>query len=175
MKNKWIYTKRVFLALICAAVLFIGCSPEKEMDISQDKSKAQQPEETKPVEDSKAEADSSETITIYAQLFTEHTKGPVKFTHDKHSKEYKVACNDCHHIYENGKNVWKEGMEVDKCEVCHNEPTVKREKTLSPDVQKKNLKLAFHNNCRACHRKIKSEDPAIKAPTTCSGCHDKLN
>ena len=172
MKNKWIYTKCFFIALMCAAVFFIGCTPEK--DISQNKSNAQQAEETKPVEDRKEESDSSETITIYAQLFTEHTKGPVKFTHDKHGKDYKIACHECHHVYDNGKNVWKEGMDVDKCEVCHNEPTVKREKTLPPDLQKKNLKLAFHNNCRVCHRKIKSDNPAVKAPTTCSGCHIKL-
>lgn len=168
------FTKYFFVTLICVAVFFVGCAPEKEKDMTEDKSSAQQTGKTKPAEDNKEEA-SSETITIYAKLFTEHTKGPVKFTHETHKKNYKIACNDCHHVYENGKNVWKKGMDVDKCEVCHNEPTVKREKTLPPDLQKKNLKLAFHNNCRVCHRKIKSENPDIKAPTTCSGCHEKLN
>jgi len=161
MKNKRIYSNRVFLALICAAAFVIVCAPEKEMDASQDKTKSQQ------------KVSSSETITIYAKLFKKHTKGPVKLTHDKHSKDYKIACNECHHVYENGKNVWKEGKDVDKCEVCHNEPTVKREKTLPPDLQKKNLKMAFHNNCRACHKKIKKENPAIKAPTKCNECHKK--
>ncbi|MCJ7773077.1 MAG: cytochrome c family protein, partial [Desulfobacterales bacterium] len=171
MKNKSIYIKRVFPALICAAIFFIGCTPEKEMEISQDKNKTQQTEETKPVKDSKEDAASTELITIYARLFPEHTKGPVKFAHDKHGKDYKIACNECHHIYDNGQNVWKEGIKVEKCEICHNEPTIKSENTLPPDVQKKNLKLAFHNNCRVCHKKLKSDNPTSKAPTTCSGCH----
>ena len=175
MKNKWIYTKRVFVALICTVVFFIGCTPEKETDIQQDNIASEQITGTKPREDIKEEGTAStELITIYAQLFTKHTKGPVTFPHDRHTKEFNIACNECHHIYDNGQNVWKEGMEVEKCEVCHNEPTIKGENTLPPDVQKKNLKLAFHNNCRVCHRKLKSENPTSKAPTTCSGCHEKI-
>ena len=165
--------KCFFTILAFSTVFFVGCAPEKEQGIAEDKSTAQQTEETKPVEDSKEDTASSETITIYAKLFTEHTKGPVRFTHDKHGKDYKIACNECHHIYENDKNIWNEEIKVEKCEVCHNEPTVKREKTLPEDLQKKNLKLAFHNNCRMCHRKMKSENPDSKAPTTCSGCHEK--
>jgi hypothetical protein len=173
------------MGLVVLTVLFIGCSPESEKNIPQNESSTLQTGEVKPVEESKEGEDSAKTIVseegtslkiikIYAKLFTEHTKGPVMFTHDKHNKEYNIACNDCHHVYENGKNIWKEGMKVDKCEVCHNEATVKREKTLPPDLQKKNLKLAFHNNCRMCHRKIKRENPESKAPTTCSGCHEKI-
>jgi hypothetical protein len=158
MKNKRIYYNRVFLAIICAAVFFIVYTPVKEMDASQSQ---------------KTEASPSETITIYAKLFKKHTKGPVTFTHGKHVEDYKIACQECHHVYQNGKNVWKKEMKVEKCEVCHNEPTVKREHTLPPDLKKKNLKLAFHNNCRACHKKTKKENPETKAPTKCGECHKK--
>jgi hypothetical protein len=171
MQNPKLCTKCICLAFIYAAIFLFGCAPDTEQNLPQEESVQQQPEKTTPAEDPKAA--SSETITIYAQLFNKHTKGPVKFTHDKHGKDYKITCNECHHVYNNGTNVWKEGMDVEKCEICHNEPTVKKEKTLPLDVQKKNLKLAFHNNCKACHRKIKNEKPASKAPTTCSGCHEK--
>ena len=110
-------------------------------------------------------------IVILSPLWKEHTRPGVNFSHEKHEKEYKIACNECHHIYENGKNVWKKGMPVAKCEACHNEETVKGETKLSPDEKKKNLKLAFHGNCQGCHRKLKREDAASKAPTVCSKCH----
>ncbi len=110
-------------------------------------------------------------IIILSPLWKEHTRGGVAFTHENHEKKYKVECDECHHVYENGKNVWKKGIPVSKCEVCHNEGTVKGETKLSPDVKKKNLKLAFHGNCQGCHRKLKRENPESKAPTVCSKCH----
>jgi hypothetical protein len=112
-------------------------------------------------------------ILILSPLWKEHTRPGVAFTHENHERKYRVACNECHHIYENGKNVWKKGMPVSKCEVCHNEGTVKGETKLSPDVKKKNLKLAFHGNCQGCHRKLKREDSESKAPTVCSKCHSR--
>jgi hypothetical protein len=76
---------------------------------------------------------------------------------------------------ENGKNVWKEGDKVQKCMECHNEPTVKGEKKLPKDKQKLNLKLAFHNNCQGCHKKLKKKDKTKykDIPTTCIKCHPK--
>jgi hypothetical protein len=41
------------------------------------------------------------------------------------------------------------------------------------DSQKRKLKLAFHKNCRTCHRKIKKENPRTSAPITCGKCHEK--
>ena len=64
-------------------------------------------------------------------------------------------------------------MPVEKCEACHNELTVKGERKLALDVKKKNLKLAFHDNCRACHKELRKENPETKAPTKCSQCHEK--
>jgi Class III cytochrome C family len=116
-------------------------------------------------------AEAPDEITIKSALWPSPTKTAPQFTHKKHATEHKVACNECHHVYKDGKNVWKEGDQVDKCAKCHDEPTIQAEKKLPPDQQKKNLKLAFHNNCIPCHQKLKKENPATKAPVTCAQCH----
>ena len=112
-------------------------------------------------------------FAIASDLWENKTKGAPIFTHEKHVKVHKVACNECHHIYEDGKNTWKEGMTVARCGACHDEPTIKNETKLPPEDQKKNLKLAFHNNCRACHKTLKKENPETNAPVTCKQCHPK--
>ena len=56
-----------------------------------------------------------------SKLFPEHTKAIVTFTHKKHNVDYKIACADCHHDYKDGKNVWKDGDEVKRCDACHTE------------------------------------------------------
>lgn len=122
-----------------------------------------------------AEQKAPEVIDIQAKLWSEHTKGPVNFHHKKHQEEYKIKCDQCHHVYKDGKNTWKEGDKVQKCEECHNEPTIKGEKKLSADKQKLNLKIAFHENCQGCHKEMKKKDKAKygKIPTTCIKCHTK--
>ena len=114
-----------------------------------------------------------DTVTIKAALWPSPTKPPVQLSHKKHAEEYKIACAECHHKYEGGKNVWKEGDKVDKCMTCHNEPTIEGEKKLSEAQQKLNLKLAFHGNCQECHKKTKKDNPSTKAPVVCTGCHVK--
>ena len=116
-----------------------------------------------------------ETMDLLSTLWSEHTKGPVKFSHKKHHDEYKINCAECHHVYEDGKNIWKEGDKVQKCMECHNEPTIKGEKKLPKDKQKLNLKLSYHTNCQGCHKKLKKEDKKKygKIPTTCIKCHTK--
>jgi len=164
---------RVFpLAVICITILVLGCSSDKKEKPSSDMNAPQKIEDQTPASDSTVMT-SEGVITLYADLFTTHTKGPVMFPHDKHQKEFNIACNECHHIYENGKNVWNKDLKPAKCETCHTEPTVIKEKSLSLDLQKKNLKLAFHNKCLGCHRKRKAENPELKSPTTCTGCHKK--
>jgi len=122
-----------------------------------------------------AEQKAPDVIDLQASLWKEHTKGPVNFHHKKHQDDYKIKCDQCHHVYKDGKNTWKEGDKVQKCQECHNEPTVTGEKKLSPDKQKLNLKLAFHENCQGCHKEMKKKDKAKygKIPTTCIKCHTK--
>ena len=124
-----------------------------------------------------AEQKVAETMEIQSKLWKTHTKGPVPFSHKKHSEEYGAKCEDCHHVIKDGKNVWKEGDKVQKCMECHNEPTIKGEKKLPKDKQKLNLKLAFHNNCQGCHKKLKNKDKEKykNIPTTCIKCHPKKN
>jgi hypothetical protein len=99
-------------------------------------------------------------ITINNTAYKNDTKGPVLFHHSKHSKDYKAACTECHHVYKDGKNVWKEGDDVQKCSVCHDP-----EKDQGKAVK---LQAAFHNNCKDCHKKSGKDT----APSTkCNGCH----
>ena len=97
-------------------------------------------------------------------------KGPVKFSHEKHVKEYKVACNECHHIYKDGKNVWKPGQSVEKCAECHNPIKKKGQKPMS-------LMLAYHKNCMGCHKKLAKEgkisQQQYKKLRKCNTCHAK--
>ena len=116
-------------------------------------------------------ADAPDSITLKPGLWANLTKAPVVLSHKKHAEEYKIACADCHHVYKDGKNVYKQGDAVDKCDKCHTEPTIQGEKKLPPDQKKLNLKLAYHDNCIGCHQKLKKEKPDSKIPVTCAQCH----
>jgi hypothetical protein len=122
-----------------------------------------------------AAQEAPDTFVIKATLWKEHTKSGVEFSHKKHATEYGGKCTECHHVYKDGKNVFKEGDKVQKCQECHNEPTIKGEKKLPDAQQKLNLKLAFHGNCQGCHKDLKKKDKAKYAniPTTCIKCHPK--
>lgn len=106
--------------------------------------------------------DAPDTVKIYESSIKDHKKGPVNFSHKKHSAEYKVACAECHHLYKDGKNTWKEGDPVQKCSssTCH-------------DAEKKQgnadkLNLAYHKNCQTCHKELKGKEAPWKK---CADCH----
>ncbi len=88
------------------------------------------------------------------------TKSPVAFTHTKHTTDHKVKCDNCHHVYKDKKQVWKEGDKVQKCAECHTSPKENQGETLS-------LMNAYHKNCRDCHKEQK------KGPAKCDECHPK--
>ena len=114
-----------------------------------------------------------DTVTIANEGYKKDKKPPVPLSHKAHSTDKKygpVQCADCHHVYKDGKNVWKEGDHVDKCSKCHN--AIKKGKG---DYY---LKKAFHNNCQKCHKKLakeaKKEGKTSNAPfKKCKGCHVK--
>jgi hypothetical protein len=98
------------------------------------------------------------------------------FNHKKHSEDYKVACTDCHHVYKEKKNMWKQGNPVKKCQECHNIVDLAKKK------DPMSLYAAYHNNCLGCHKALKKEwkatgkaagKPKPKAPTGCTKCHKK--
>lgn len=110
--------------------------------------------------------DIPEEITIDDQGFKVKRRGPVPFPHLSHAEDYGIACKECHHYYEDGKNVWKEGDPVNKCIDCH-DPN-------ENDGNIKNLRLAFHRNCKTCHQNMAKEGITEDAPyKKCSGCHEK--
>lgn len=109
-------------------------------------------------------ADVPDEITISNEGYKTDKKGPVKFFHKKHHVEYKVACTECHHIYKDGKNVLKEGDPIKKCSECHS-PLKKEGNVLK-------LNLAYHKNCKNCHKKAAEEGK--NAPfKKCNDCHQK--
>jgi hypothetical protein len=115
-----------------------------------------------------------DTMTMDSKVFAKHTKTLVTFNHKKHNVDYKLACTECHHHFEGGKNVWKEGDEVKKCDVCHTEakaPTGKEAPKLSKkeEIQKYYFS-AIHENCVGCHKDLKKAAKPT-GPTACKDCH----
>jgi hypothetical protein len=123
-----------------------------------------------------ATQEAPENIVMESKVFGKHKKGLVTFTHKKHSADYKIPCADCHHVYKDGKNVWKEGDEVQKCAACHSEakaPTGKDAPKLSKAEKiEKYYYSAIHENCMGCHKDLKKEGKPT-GPTSCKDCHPK--
>ncbi|RLB44209.1 MAG: hypothetical protein DRH12_00765 [Deltaproteobacteria bacterium] len=106
-----------------------------------------------------------DTICIQNTGYKADKKGPVTFSHKKHHDDYGIACTECHHNYQNGKNVWKEGDPVKHCKDCHN-PLKKQGKVLK-------LQNAYHKNCKTCHKKLAKEGKKTGPYKKCSKCHAK--
>lgn len=104
-------------------------------------------------------------ITIQNTGYKRVKKGPVLFHHKKHQLDYKLACVECHHNYENGKNIWKRGDPVELCINCHN-PLKKQGK-----IPK--LEIAFHKNCKGCHRDLAKAGKKAGPYKKCNQCHQK--
>lgn len=107
-----------------------------------------------------ASTEAPETIVINTEGYKSDRKGPVLFTHQAHAEDYGTTCDACHHVYENGKNVWEEGDAVSKCRECH-DPNESKGNT-------KKLSIAFHKNCMTCHRESGSDAAPYKK---CYSCH----
>jgi hypothetical protein len=118
----------------------------------------------------------ADTMTMESKVFAKHKKGLVTFTHKKHNVDYKIPCADCHHVYKDGKNVFKEGDPVQKCAECHSEakaPSGKDAPKMSKEEKiKKYYYSAIHENCAGCHKALKKEGKPT-GPTTCKECHPK--
>ncbi|MEA3386133.1 MAG: cytochrome c3 family protein [Thermodesulfobacteriota bacterium] len=113
-----------------------------------------------------------ETITMDSKVYAKHKKSLVVLSHAKHNVDYGIACAECHHVYKDGKNVWKEGDAVQKCDACHSEAKAPREPKLSKEEKIKGYHYsAIHDNCKVCHKAAAKEGKA--APTKCGECHPK--
>jgi len=107
-------------------------------------------------------ADVPDEVSIQNDGYKKDKKGPVKLSHKLHAADYKVACTECHHEYEGGKNVWKEGQPVKKCSECHN--------PLKKDKKVMKLQNAYHRNCKNCHKALEGKKAPFKK---CNDCHQK--
>jgi hypothetical protein len=106
-------------------------------------------------------------ITIDApEVFKVKKQAPVKFMHSKHKDQ---VCTNCHHEFKDGKNEWKEGQEVKKCDVCHKD---KDEGKMIKLYAAFHNKEAQHSSCLGCHEKNKKDNKKT-GPTACPKCHIK--
>lgn len=90
-------------------------------------------------------------------IFVGRERPAAVFSHAVHADDLGIDCLECHHIYENGENVWDDSEESD-CTACHK---------LEAEGKKMPAVKAFHANCQGCHK-----DEA-KGPITCGECHPR--
>ena len=109
--------------------------------------------------------DCPDEISIKSDAFTKYKKGAVKFSHGKHHTDYKIACTECHHVYKEGKNVYKEKGPVQKCSECHD--------ALKSQGKVKKLMLAYHKNCQGCHKQLAKAGKKTGPTKKCNNCHEK--
>ena len=107
----------------------------------------------------------ADTMTMNSKVYPKHTKTLVTFSHKKHNVDYKIACTECHHVYDGEKNTFKEGDPVQKCSECHD--------AVKSEGKVKKLMLAFHKNCQGCHKELKKAGKTTGPTTKCNDCHAK--
>jgi predicted CXXCH cytochrome family protein len=89
--------------------------------------------------------------------FLKRQRPPAVFRHDAHNETAQIEeCNECHHVYENGKKVEDESSEDRSCSDCHEE---------HDSGNQPGLRKAFHMNCKGCHLAKK------QGPVMCGKCH----
>jgi hypothetical protein len=99
-----------------------------------------------------------------SKIFGKSKRPGVILPHNLHV-EAGLSCKDCHHVYENGKNVLDEGKLEEgnqgiRCSACHG-PKLRID-----------LEQAFHDQCIGCH--ITSQKEKKKTgPRFCGQCHVK--
>jgi len=118
-------------------------------------------------------------VKMENKAYEKHKKSIVMFSHEKHAKEYKAGCGECHHDAE-GKplSALKMGDEVQNCIACHKKPgrapKAKKGEAKLPKKEKMAYHAeAIHLNCIACHKKANKASGTKAAPTSCAKCHPK--
>ncbi len=104
-------------------------------------------------------------MLIQNDAYPNRKLGPVKFTHDTHWEDYGIYCEDCHHDYVDGENVWTEDDEARPCISCH--------KPDKPQGTVYKLATAYHKSCRTCHRDMNDGGEEEYAPFKCYSCHER--
>jgi c(7)-type cytochrome triheme protein len=95
----------------------------------------------------------------------EKQRPAVTFPHNRHV-EIGLSCMDCHHFYQDGKNILdesklEEGNKDIRCSACHGPKS------------RLNLQEAFHDQCTGCHKRYQKENKKT-GPRYCGGCHIRI-
>lgn len=94
---------------------------------------------------------------VSTEAFSKPQRPAAVFPHDPHNEKAGIeSCNQCHHVYADGKLVEDESSEDRRCADCHGVEDASRQ----PGLMK-----AFHLNCKGCHQEQK------KGPVMCGECH----
>lgn len=92
-------------------------------------------------------------------VFPNPMRPPAVFEHDLHNEKAGLyECNDCHHIYENGKKSEYDSSEDHRCVDCH---------SVTGNGNTLPLRKAFHQSCKGCHLELR------RGPFLCGECHRK--
>jgi Class III cytochrome C family len=96
-------------------------------------------------------------VTVDTNPFERPQRAPALFAHDSHNEKAGIdTCNECHHVYRDGKKVEDESSEGERCADCHGRKAQGRAPSLA---------TAFHTNCKGCHLEQR------KGPVMCGQCH----
>jgi len=103
-------------------------------------------------------AHSQEDMThVDNSVYNSPQRAPSVFNHEAHNEAAEIEeCNECHHVYEDGKKLEDESSEDQLCSDCH---------AFEKEGRMPGLTKAFHTNCKGCHEKEN------KGPVMCGECH----
>lgn len=122
--------------------------------------------------------DGSKGTTESLDDFKSVYRGPVTFTHEKHVKEYKLECGQCHHDGSGDPLTDMESdEEIDRCTDCHDQEGLLRGQALddaSPDEVLEHYPNAMHQLCISCHKEHNNRTHTLSANEACRGCHEKV-
>ncbi|MBW1735049.1 MAG: cytochrome c3 family protein [Deltaproteobacteria bacterium] len=151
---------RLFLACSLCACMAMGVSVMVKPVVGQGIARADT--ETAPESQTRSDLD---VIILDNRVYHRDRKGPVKFPHRRHAKDYEISCWDCHHVYEKGKNIYSPWGTTTPCIKCHR-PLEKQDKLIK-------LQTAYHLSCKGCHKKLDIYKGEPRAYKKCTKCHEK--
>lgn len=102
----------------------------------------------------------------------------LHFRHARTQASAENKCGACHHVYDDAsRRTVPAGKPEDvpgDCGYCHE--AADRVIPGGNPERVRNLRLAAHGQCVACHLKIAGDDPkAATGPSSCAGCHGALD
>ena len=146
-----------FIAFVMATVWFSGGIVPVLSDLKKTAVAATESDEDLTI------TDDLNDIIIHNTSYKKVRMGPVLFTHTKHANEYGVSCWECHHEYDDKKNLWTPLGDTMNCVECHDPSEVQDD---APRLQ-----TAYHLNCKGCHKQLALEHKKTGAFRKCLKCH----